>query len=264
MLLLATSARAGEHMEPDDLPPPQPEIARNEPRLALPAVPGFEPPVTEPGVHRPRELRLLGASLRGSEIRVKGYVTSIYDCAAELARSNPDLSRAALLEAIDRDPRRCDQPRFYLGEVKGAALEASISVVDVPRKPAKPERESLSRAELAAWPAVPKIAVDDHLIVTGTWALRSPRGEYDSNGLLVYKAVERAAPDAASAVRPAAAPASPEPAVDVAVVTRAPLRRIVPNPVFNASVDHLNACNQRIIAGRYDDALAECEAALYI
>jgi tetratricopeptide (TPR) repeat protein len=262
VLLLASSARAGEPMEPDDLPAPQPEIARNEPRIALPAVPAFEPPVVEPGVHRPRELRLLGASLRGTEIRVKGYVTSIYDCAAELARSNPDLSRAALLEAIDRDPRRCDQPRFTLGEVKGAALEASISVVDVPRRPAKPEREALSPAELAAWPAVPTVVVDDHLIVTGTWALRSPRGEYDSNGLLVYKALERVAPGTASAVHPAAAPATaPEPAADIAVVTQAPLRRLVANPVFNVSVDHLNACNQRILAGRYDDALAECEAA---
>src|SRR5215468_1038624 len=223
VLLLATSARAGEPMEPDDLPAPQPEIARGEPKVALPAVPGFEPPVIEPGVHRPRELRLRGAPLRGTEIRVKGYVTSIYDCAAELALSNPDLSRAALLDAIDRDPRRCDQPRFYLGEVKDTPVEASITVVDVPRRPAKPERESLSRAELAAWPAVPTIAVQDPVIVTGTWALRSPRGEYDTNGLLVYKALEHVAPGMASAVRPVAAPASnPEPAADVAVVTQAP------------------------------------------
>ena len=39
VLLLATSARAGGHMEPDDLPAPRPEIARNEPKVALPAVP---------------------------------------------------------------------------------------------------------------------------------------------------------------------------------------------------------------------------------
>lgn len=266
VLLLATSARASEPMEPDDLPAPRPEIARGEPKVALPAVPGFEPPVIEPGVHRPRELRLFGVPLRGTEIRVKGYVTSIYDCAAELAISNPDLSRAALLDAIDRDPRHCDQPRFYLGEVKGAPVEASITVVDVPRRPSKPERDSLTPGELAAWPKVPTLAVHDHVIVTGTWALRSPRGEYDSNGLLVYKALEHLAPGVASAVRPAAAPASnPEPAAgaepDIAVVTQAPLRRLVANPVFNASVDHLNACNKRILAGRYDEAIAECEAA---
>lgn len=266
VLLLATSARASEPMEPDDLPAPKPEIARGEPKVALPRVPGFEPPVIEPGFHRPRELRLRGAPLRGTEMRVKGYVTSIYDCAAELARSNPDLGRAAILDAIDRDPRHCDQPRFYLGEVKGAPVEASISVVDVPRPPSKPERDSLSRAELAAWPAVPKIAVHDPVIVTGTWALRSPRGEYDSNGLLVYKALEHIAPGTPSAVGPAAAPVSSlEPAAEagaeIAVVTRAPLRRLVANPVFNASVDHLNACNRQIATGRYDEALPECEAA---
>jgi tetratricopeptide (TPR) repeat protein len=261
VLLLATSARA-EPMEPDDLPAPQPEIARGEPKLALPVVPGFEPPVVEPGFHRPRELRLHGAPLRGTEMRVKGYVTSIYDCVAELARTNPDLSPAALVDAIDRDPRHCDQPRFYLGEVKDASVEASITVVDVPRRPSKPERESLTRAELAAWPAVPTVAVHDHVVVTGTWALRSPRGEYDSNGLLVYKALDHVAPGTPSALRPAVAPVTgPEPEAEIAVVTKAPLRRLVANPVFNASVDHQNACNRRIAAGHYDDALAECEAA---
>jgi len=260
VLLLATSARADAPMEPDDLPAPRAEVARGEPKVALPAVPGFEPPVVEPGVHRPRELRLRGGPLRGTQIRVKGYVTSIYDCAAELALSNPDLSRVALLDAVDRDPRRCDQPRFALGEVKRAPVEASVAVVDVPRPPSKPERDSLSRAELAAWPAVPTLAVDDHVIVTGTWALQSPRGEYDSNGLLVYKAVERAAPDAASAM-PVVTASAPEPAADIAVVTQAPLRRLVANPVFNASVDHLNACNRHNLAGRHDDAIAECEAA---
>ncbi|HEX8110949.1 MAG TPA: tetratricopeptide repeat protein [Kofleriaceae bacterium] len=262
VLLLATSARASEPMEPDDLPAPRPEIARGEPKVAMPAVPGFEPPVIEPGFHRPRELRLRGAPLRGQEMRVKGYVTSIYDCVAELALSNPDLRRAALVEAIDRDPRHCDQPRFYLGEDKGAPVEASITVVDVPRRPSKPERDALSLAELGKWPKVPTLAVHDPVIVTGTWALRSPRGEYDSNGLLVYKALDHVAPGTASAVLPAAAPVTdPEPEVDVAVVTKAPLRRLVANPVFNTSVDHLNACNQRILAGRYDEAIAECEAA---
>src|SRR5580765_1030240 len=71
VLLFATSARAGEPMEPDDLPAPQPEIARSEPKISPPAVPAFEPPVIEPGVHRPRELRLYGERLRGAEIRVR-------------------------------------------------------------------------------------------------------------------------------------------------------------------------------------------------
>ena len=62
VLLIATTARA-DPTEPDDLPDPRPEIARNEPRVALPAVPGFELPVAEGGVHRPRELRVRGSAL---------------------------------------------------------------------------------------------------------------------------------------------------------------------------------------------------------
>ena len=250
-------------MEPDDLPAPQPEIARDAPRVVLPPVPAFELPVIEPGVHRPRELRLRGTSLLGSEIAVKGYVTSIYDCVEELALSNPRISRAALREAVDRDPRQCENPRFYLGEARGAPIEASISVVDVPRRPSKPERDGMSLTELGLWPAVPKIAVADHVVVNGTWATRSPKGEYNSKGLLVYKSVARVAPGAATAAPLSAAGASaPAPAPDeIAIVTRPPLRPLVANPVFNASVDHLNACNKRIVAGRHDEAIAECEAA---
>ena len=150
--------------------------------------------MTEPGVHRPRELRLLGAALQGSEVGVKGYVTWIYDCVAELALSNPELGLVSAADAVDRDPRLCDRPRFSLGEAEGAPMEASISVVDVPRPPAKPERDAMTVAELAAWPTVPKIAIGDHVVVTGTWATRSPHGEYNSEGLLVYKAVDPRAP----------------------------------------------------------------------
>jgi len=261
VLLLTTTAHAGGPMEPDDLPAPHPEIAHDAPKVVLPPVPAFELPVTEPGVHRPRELRLRGAGLLGSEIAVKGYVTWIYDCAAELALTNPGLERAALLDAIDRDPRQCDRPRFYLGETGGAPIETSISVVDVPRRPAKPEREALTRAELAAWPTVPNIAVGAHVLVTGTWATRSPRGAYNSKGFLVYKALAHAAPGAATAAPPPAVAASAPVPIEVAIVTRPPLRPLVANPVFNTSVDHLNACNKLIVVGRYDDGIAECEAA---
>lgn len=258
VLLVATSASAGEPMEVDDLPAPQPEVARNEPKVTLPAVPAFALPIAEPGLHGALELRLHGAALRGTEVKIKGYITSIYDCAAELAASRPRLSRAALLDAVDRDPRQCEQPRFSLADLKGAPPEASVTVVDVPRRPAKPERDGLSPAELARWPKVPTLAVGDCVIVTGTWAIRSPRGAYDGHGLLIYKAIQAAAPAEPDAVRPATA----QPAPEIAVVTRAPLRRLVSNPVFNASVAHVNACNQRILAGRYDDAIAACAAAV--
>jgi hypothetical protein len=262
LLLTTTTAHAGAPMEPDDLPAPQPEIMRGEPKVLLPTMPAFELPVTEPGVHHPRELRLRGAALLGTEIAVKGYVTSIYDCVAELALSNPGLDSVKLRDAVDRDPRLCDRPRFYLGDAAGAPIEASIPVVEVPRRPAKPERDAMSVAELAAWPTVPKLGVGEHVVVTGTWSTRSPHGEYNSDGLLAYKTVTHAPETATTVARPLAAPGGPAPAfAEIAIVTRPPLRLLVANPVFNASVDHLNACNKQILAGRYDEAIAACSAA---
>jgi tetratricopeptide (TPR) repeat protein len=264
VLLVSSNAAAGP-MEPDDLPPPRPEIVRGGTKIVLPAVPAFELPVIEPGFHRPRELRLRGGSLLGSEIAVKGYVTSIYDCADELALTNPRKNRAALLDAIDREPRLCDRPRFYLGDARASSIETSISVVEVPRKPAKPERESLSRGELNRWPVVPKLTLGERVVVTGTWATRSPHGEYNSEGLLVYKSLGHLAPEpppppGTTAEPTAVLAAAPEP--EVTAPSGPPMRPLVANPVFNASVDHLNACNKLIVVARYTEAIGECEAAL--
>ena len=267
VLLISSAARADGTMEPDDLPPPRPEVATHEAKVDPPAVPAFELPAVEPGFHRPRELRLHGAPLQGTEIVVKGYVTSIYDCAAALAPAAPRMSRAEILQSTDEDPRQCERPRFYLGDTKTTSREASIWVVDVPRRPAKPEREAMSPAELAAWPAVPRLAVGDHMTVTGTWAIRSPHNERNTGGLLVYKALQHTAPPptapptAARIAAPASATPSAPPGPNIAVVTKPPLRPYVDRSVRNASVDHLNRCSQAIAAGQYDAGIAACEAA---
>jgi tetratricopeptide (TPR) repeat protein len=263
VVLISTAARAGGELEPDDLPGPKPEVATGEAKVDLPAVPSFELPAVEPGFHGVRELRVHGRPLQGSEVRVKGYVTSIYDCVAVLAITRPQASHAELLLSIDNDPRQCERPRFYLGDAKGASREASIWVVDVPRLPAKPERDAMSPAELAQWPAVPKLAVGDYLIVTGTWSTRSPHNERNTGGLLIYKALGHAVPDPARstiATPSATAPDDPE----IAVVTRAPLRKYISVITRNASVDHLNACNKAITAQQYDAGIAKCEQAIAV
>jgi tetratricopeptide (TPR) repeat protein len=262
-LLIATAGRA-DPMEPDDLPDPRPEIATNEPSVALPAVPGFELPPAEPGVHGPRELRVHGRALLGREIKTRGYVTSIYDCAAALAEANPQAPRAQVALSIRRDPALCARLWFYLGDAAGALREASIWVVDVPRRPAGFEREAVSNEDYVRYLAQPRIAPGDHVIVTGQWTTRSPHNDHASHGLLVYRALEHAPPIAATGPSPppTATPAPGE--AEVAVVTRPPLRKLVPVPVFNASVDHLNACNRQIAAGHPDAGIAECQAALAI
>jgi tetratricopeptide (TPR) repeat protein len=258
--LIPTVALAGGgKLEPDDLPGPAPEVAKRAAKVDVPAVPAFELPAAEPGFHGPRELRAHGKPVLGSEIKVKGYVTWIYDCAAALASSNPEVTRAQLLVAIDKDPTLCERPKFYLGDAKGTSRDTSIWVVDVPRPPTKTERQRLPKRELKAWPAVPRVATGDYVVVTGTWSLESPHAERNTDGLLVYKALEHAVPSApgAAAVAPAESPNEPE----IAVVTRPPLRRPVDEQTRNASVDRLNACNKAIAARQYDAGITECLAA---
>jgi tetratricopeptide (TPR) repeat protein len=249
---------AAPKLVPDDLPGPQAEVPARLVKVEVPAVPAFDLPATEPGIHSPRALRVRGKPSLGTEVKVKGYVTWVYDCAAALAVGNPKATRAQILVSIDNNPALCEYPKFYLGDAKDTSRDRSIWVVDVPRAPNKLERQRLSKAQLAAMPAVPRIAVGDHVVVTGTWAVKSPRAEVHTNGLLVYKAVERATPTPAL---PAAAPgdAAAEPAI--AVVTKIPLRKPVSETVRNTSVGKLNECNKAIAARQYDAGIAACEAA---
>ena len=147
------------------------------------------------------------------------------------------------------------------GRRQETSREASIWVVDVPRPPAKSERQRLSGDALKAWPAVPRLAIGDHVIVTGTWATRSPHNEHNTSGLLVYKSLEHAARAAGSPATTATPPASVPNDADIAVVTKPPPRKAVDEATRNASAGQLSACNKAIAARQYDAALAACEAA---
>jgi tetratricopeptide (TPR) repeat protein len=104
--------------------------------------------------------------------------------------------------------------------------------------------------------------VGDYVLVTGTWAIQSPHAEHNTDGLLVYKSLEHppvlAAPPTSAPGAPAAAATEP----DIAVATKAPLRKPVADKTRNASIERLNACNKTIAARQYDAGIAECEAAL--
>ncbi|HEU4729545.1 MAG TPA: tetratricopeptide repeat protein [Kofleriaceae bacterium] len=261
-LITSAIARAGG-LEPDDLPPPQPEVVGHPARVEPPAIPPFTLPVGRPGFHGPRELRVRGAPLLGTKLKVEGYVTWIYDCAEALARTQPHKARADLLVSIDEDPRQCERPRFYLGDTPNTPSDVSIWIVDVPRKPAKPERFAMTNEERHAWPAVPKLAIGDHVVVTGTWATESPHGERNTTGLLVYEALEHVLPGADPPTRaaPAAPPAVEAPEPVLAVAGKPPMHRIIDTTIRNRSVDHLNACTRANAAGLHERAIAECQAA---
>jgi tetratricopeptide (TPR) repeat protein len=247
---------AGRRGEPDDLPGPPPEVAKDPAKVDPPAVPAFELPPVEPGSFSPRMLRVRGQRLFGTEVQVKGYVTWIYNCAETLAASNQSQSLAQIKAAIQKDPTMCERPKFSLGDTKDTTRQASLSIVDVPRPPTKVERGARKKADLKGlWPEVPRLTLGEYVAVTGTWALYSPHAEHNTNGMLVYKSLEHLP----SPPPVAAAPAASEPDIDV--VTRPPPRRAVSGATRDASVEQLNGCNRAISAGQFDAAIAACQTA---
>jgi len=239
LIASSTLAVADDRLEPDDLPEPQPEVVRDAAAVALPALPAFELPAAQPGEHRPRELRVHGRRMLDSIVKIRGYVTWIYDCEADLKALYPGVKRQQLRTAIDHDPTLCGQPKFYLGDARDTDRDASIWVADVP-------------------PQL-RVAPGDRVVVTGTWATWSPHTERHMEGLLVFGSLERVAPDAVEPAVAAPADAAPEP--EVTIVTRPPMRKVIDEQARNVSVTLLNACNKAIAARRYNDALTECRAA---
>ena len=226
-MLLASRAEAAP--DPWDVKPPrpapiklngpEPEVIASATKLALPAVPSFDLPPSEPGFRNPRELLVTGQKLRGTEIQVKGYITWIYDCAKAIGK--PRQTPAQIRKLIDEDPTLCERPKFYLGSTKDTSPEHALWVVDVPRPPNKLEKERLPRDELAAWPAVPKLAVGDYVVVTGKFDVSSPHAERNSDGLLVYGSLEHAAPSAPPPPPPSSAP-RPRPVIPAPVILPRP------------------------------------------
>lgn len=258
-------AESADDREVDDLAGPPPEIipAAATTKLDLPALPSFDLPPSEPGFIGPRELRVRGRRHLGTQVQAKGYVTWVYDCAAALSAKSPKAKRAAIQRSIDEDPSLCELPKLALGETKTTPRGESITVVEVPRPPSKRERKRLPAAELAAWPAVPKVSVGDYVVVSGQWTTKAPRGDADSEGLLVYAGLSEAAPPAptpATAIAPAA-PRPTEPDAPPFVVTQAPMRKVVPVKVRAESITQLGDCNRAAATRDFDSAIRACRAA---
>jgi len=259
IVVLSTLASAGAK-DADDLPGPQPEVApelKDSAKLELPAIPKFELPTPEPGFHSPRELRVRGKPVLGTEIKVKGYITWIYDCVGMLASANPQATRAQVEAAIAKEPTLCEPGKFYLGDARTTPRDASIWVVDVPRPLTKAERDRLPKDKLAALPAVPKLALGAYVAVTGTWAIQSPNAEHNTDGLLVYRSLVPATPGAAGSAPPPA-PAAADPEI---TVPAKPARKPVAEKTRASSVERLTACTKSFAARQYDAAIPECQAA---
>jgi tetratricopeptide (TPR) repeat protein len=241
-------------MEPDDLPVPPADDSSDA--VDVPDPPSLAVPAADDGVHDVRALRF-DRSLLGSQLKVGGYITWIYDCATAIGK--PGVPRARVQRQIDNDPSLCERPKFHLGPARKAPEMDTIWVVDVPRHPFKIEKERLPRDELAARPPVPRLAAGAYVVVTGTWTLRSPHAEFNSDGLLVYEALDHVAPPAAA---PRMVPPPAAPALAVTVVTRPPLRPVVPIATRTASRDAAGRCIAAYAQKQLADARAACQQAV--
>ena len=243
---------------PPELGPVAPEVSpATSIKVALPPVPAFELPAVEPGFHEPRELRVNGRAVLDTDIKVRGTIVWIYDCVTAIAK--PGEAPRDVQKRIDADPTLCERPKFYLGSTKETPLARALWVVDVPRAPNKLEREHLPKADLAAWPKVPKLTVGDAVVVTGKFALASPHGDTNSDGLLVFGAI---AP-AGKAGAPVPAAATPEPAEPPApALPAAPKPIAVDARVRNDSIRELNACSAGVVLRKLDVAIPRCKRAV--
>ncbi len=250
LLLIAHAAVA------DPLKPAAPEIATTQVKITLPAVPAFAVPAIDNGIHDPRELRLAGRAVLDTEIKVRGYIIWVYSCTEDAAR--PGERPADVQKRIDADPTLCERPKLYLGATKDTRPERGLWVVDVPRAPNVAEKKNLPKAELAAWPKVPKIVLGDYVVVTGDWKLASPHSERNSDGLLVWKSIAPAKPGTA----PAPTETIDSPAMQPGLPPPSPAEAQVSIKVRAKSITELNACAAAIVQKLYVDGVTYCQHAL--
>ena len=164
------------------------EVKESKIQLDLPAVPTFDMPSAHPdGTHSVREMRLKGRKLFETEVEIKGFITWIYSCEAELL--TPEMTPKDVAKLIAENPDKCNRPHFFIGDTADTPPDKSLWVVENPRKLRKDERKKLTRAEIKALPPVPVLDVGDEVVVKGTWDQKSPMGFFNSDGLLVFKEV---------------------------------------------------------------------------
>jgi len=132
------------------------------------------------------------------DVQVKGYLTEIYECPAELRKCNDALNEKtkrqkkkalakggnALTENVQADRagcRPCDQPHFFIADTPTTKKERALLVADYPVK----DWETGEPRPLTA-------KKGDILIVTGTFSINSMTGFAASNGLIIHKKLQDA------------------------------------------------------------------------
>jgi hypothetical protein len=188
---------------------PKPEVEETQIKLDLPAPPDFVEPKAYPdGSHSVAEMRLKGQRMLDQQVRVTGYVVLQYDlqvCAREagermvkkdpvLCEGKKDVADCTMKlgqKAVEEMPDQCDRPYFLVADSPNAGIERALWVVEVPRPLRTDEkRDPMLVEQFKKGPQPPAIKVGDKVTVVGTWAIKSPAGFGNSEGLLVYGGIE--------------------------------------------------------------------------
>jgi tetratricopeptide (TPR) repeat protein len=216
VLIPSVSGAAPDALVDGTLDGPMPEVVSGRTHVDLPALPPFSVPTLAGGAHDAQALRVRGRSLLDTDITVKGHVTWIYDCVKDIAR--PGERTDETRKRIDDDPTQCERAKLHLGPARDTRPEHALWVVDLPR--------SL------------KVAVGDYVAITGRFALRSPHGESNSDGLLIYASLAPSTPAARTftKVTPPKVPALP-------AITKLPPVKVAAS-VRSTSLGHLSDGNR--------------------
>ncbi len=210
-VLLATLAALLPGCKKDELQGAKAEVEETSVKLDLPPVPDFASPAANPdGTHSVQEMRLKGNKFLDTAVRVKGHIIWIYDCGTSIR--TPEMTEAALKKLMADEPERCSRPNYYLGDTPETPADKGIWVVEVPRLPRPDEKKGDpegSKLAEAAFKAMPEFKLGDQIIVSGNWALTSPKGFRNSDGLLVFGSMENVSTGVAGTPVPGAAPAAP-------------------------------------------------------
>ncbi len=257
---------------PSDLVPPAPEVVKTDVKIDLPAVPSFDLPAGPLTVKR---LRVAGKALLGQRVVLRGVITYAYDCATQIRK--PGETDRAVRARIDADPTLCERPKFFIGDYKATPRDRSLWVVDVPRPYNKLELKNIAKADRnapdrcepgekdPAKQVCPPYKLGDEVIVDGTFATTSPHSERNSDGLVVYGAMQNVTrkwttPGAKLDATMVAVPGAAAAPVKSAAVTHVPPG--TPDPAkYRESIKQANDGNKALATHRLDDARTAYRAA---
>ena len=169
-------------------------------KVNLPPSPSFTPP-NIPVQYPSGELSVLGLrkmkdKYMDKDVKVKAYLTEIYECPAELRKCNDQLSEKtkvekkkamkkggdALTQNVQADRggcRPCDQPHFFMADTPNTKRERALLIADYPVK-------DWDTGE----PKALEAKVGEQYLVTGMFSINSMTGFAASNGLLIHKKLE--------------------------------------------------------------------------